>query len=347
MDTMKAWVLRGKRQMEIEERPMPVPKDNEALVKIQTMGICGSDLHYYKDGKIGSYVVDGPLILGHECAGEIVQVGKDVTRVAPGDRVVLEPGIACGVCGYCKSGKYNLCQEMKFMATPPFDGCLCEYVAWPQDLIFKMPPQMSYDEGALVEPFVVALQGLRQSGFTFSSSAVVVGSGTIGMLMMQALKAVGAGTIIAVDISPAKLEMARAMGATHTVNPLEEDVVARVREFTDGLGAMYGFEACGTDKTYAQMEQLVRDGGTVTLLGLLPEDGTPMPMASSVFRELKYHAVIRYTNVFAEALTMLEYGRAEIMPVLSHRFPFAEAKSAFEEALGNKNAVKVMVDFRL
>lgn len=346
MATMKAWVLKGKNNMVLEERPMPSLKDNEVLVRIRCMGICGSDAHYYRDGKIGIYVVEEPLILGHECSGEVVETGKGVSRIAPGDRVVLEPGIACGKCGYCKSGKYNLCQSMNFMATPPFDGCLCEYVAWPEDLVFQMPDTMSYQEGALIEPFTVGLQGLRQSGFTFASSAVVVGCGTIGQMMIQALKAVGAGSIIAVDVSDLKLEMAKKMGAAHTVNSAKEDAPARVRELTDRLGAEFGYEAVGMEQTYYNMASLVRDGATITLLGLLAEDGNRMPMASSVLRELKYHAVIRYTNVFAEALTLLKYGRAEITPVLTHQFDFEHANKAFEETLTNKkDAVKVVINF--
>lgn len=345
MNTMKAWILKGKSNMIMEERPVPVPKDNEVLVKIRCVGICGSDAHYYRDGKIGIYVVEDPLILGHECSGEIVDTGKNVKMFSKGERVVLEPGIACGKCSYCKSGKYNLCQQMKFMATPPFDGCLCEYVAWPEDLVFKMPDEMSYQEGALIEPFTVALQGLRQSGFTFASSAVVVGCGTIGQMMMQALKAVGAGKIIAVDISDRKLEMAKNMGATHTINSTKEDSSARVKELTDGLGAQYGFEAVGIEQTYYDMFSLVRDGATITMLGLLSDDGNKMPMASSVLRELKYHAVIRYTNVFAEALTLLQYGRAKITPVLSHQFDFEDANEAFHESLFNKeDAVKVVIN---
>ena len=342
--TMQAWVLTAKQKMELQERPVPQPKDNEALVRIKATGICGSDLQYYKNGKIGIYVVDAPLVLCHECAGEVVAVGKNVTRVAVGDRVAVEPGIACGKCWYCKRGKYNLCQDMLFMATPPFDGCLCEYVAWPDDLLFKLPASASYTEGAMIEPFVVAMQGLRQSGFTFASSAVVVGCGTIGLMMAQALKVAGAGTVISVDRIDAKLDIAKRVGATHTLQATP-DVADVVRDLTDGLGAMYGFEAVGTEATYAQMASLVRDGATITLLGLLSDDGTPMPMASSALRELKYTSVIRYTNVFKEAIAWLEAGRIDLTPVLSHEFAFKDADKAFEEALTNKTtAIKVVIN---
>lgn len=346
MEKMKAWVTTAKDVLELQERPVPELRENEALVKIKAMGICGSDQHYLHDWKIGDLALTGPLVLGHECSGEVVRVGKNVTRVNAGDRVVVEPGIACGKCVYCKSGKYNLCPDMQFMGQPPTDGCLQEYVAWPEDLLFKMPDSMTWQQGALIEPFTVALQALRLSRFSFASSAVVVGAGTIGLMTIQALKAAGAGTIIAADVNPFKLDMAKKLGATDTVNSAREDLPARVRELTDGLGAMYGYECCGLEATYYEMASLVRDGATVTLMGLLPEDGNKMPMTNSVLREIKYHTVIRYTNVFAEALTLLKYGRAEITPVLSHQFPFAEADKAFREAMTNKkDAIKVMINF--
>ena len=172
----------------------------------------------------------------------------------------------------------------------------------------------------------------------------VLGSGTIGLMMTQALKTAGAGTIITVDRIDAKLDIARRVGATHTLHA-GPDVARQVRELTDGLGAMYGFEAVGTDATYAQMASLVRDGATITFLGLLGDDGTPMPMASSAIRELKYASVIRYTNVFQEAITWLEDGRVDLKPILSHEFSFRDANQAFEEALTNKTtAIKVVIN---
>jgi L-iditol 2-dehydrogenase len=208
-----------------------------------------------------------------------------------------------------------------------------------------MPSEMSYEEGALVEPFVVTLQAIRESGIGFSDSAVVVGTGTIGQLMVQTLKTIGAGTIIAIGRNPLKLELAKRMGATHVVNSTTEDAAARVRELTDGLGAMYGYEAVGSEQTFYQMVDYVRDGATVTFLGLLTEDSTPMPMVSSIIKNLKFATVIRYTNVFAEALTMLKYKRAEILPILTHKFPFEKAIDAFNEAINNKkDAIKVMIN---
>lgn len=350
-DTMKAWVLTDKRKMELQERPMPKIKDNEVLIKIKAAGICGSDLHFYTDCKIADYEMDPSkgqtLILGHECSGEIVAVGKNCTKSAVGDRVVVEPGIPCMKCDECRAGRYNFCHDMFFMGTYPWDGCMCEYVAWPEFLTYKMPDAMSYQLGAMIEPFVVGLQAMRNSGIGFSDNAVVVGCGAIGMMTIQALRSIGAGQIIAIDLEPFKLDMAKKMGADVVINPKEcEDVAQAVRDLTDGYGAQYGFECVGNDRTFWDINTYVRDGGTVTYLGLLINDGTSMPMSSAVMRGLTYHTLIRYTNLFDRAMSMLELGRSDILPVMTHEYDFDHAVEAYEKALTDKRtSIKVMINF--
>ena len=347
METMRAWVLTEPRKMEIRALPMHDVKEGEVLVRIKSMGICGSDLHFYTDGKIGDYAMNGkPLILGHECAGEGVTAGEGCSRLSVGDRVIVEPGKPCMRCDECRAGRYNFCHNMYFMGTPPWDGCMCEYVAWPEFLVYEMPEDMSYQEGALIEPFTVGLQGVTNSGIGYADSAVVVGCGTIGMMTIHALKTIGAGTIIAVDMEPFKLEMAKKMGATDTINPRDGDVAEKIRELTDGYGARYAFESVGTEKTFYDISGYVRDGATITLLGLLIDDGTPMPMSSAVMRGLTYKTVIRYVNQFEKAMTLIHYGRANILPVMTHQFPFEKAQEAFDKAVaGKKDSIKVVVDF--
>lgn len=344
MDKMKAWFAYGNEKMEMKEVPKPVPREGEVLVRIKAVGICGSDIHFYKEGRIGQFILDDSIILGHECSGEIVELGPGVTDKKVGDRVILEPGIPCFHCHDCKTGKYNFCHDMRFMGTPPTDGCLCEYVAWPGELVYEMPENMTYEEGALVEPFVVSLQALRQSKIGFSDNAVVIGTGPIAMMMVQSLRTVGAGKIICIGRNSDKLKLAQRMGATQIVNSRKEDVRARVLELTDGLGAMYVYEAVGKDETFWQTTELVRDGGTVTLLGLMAHDHTPMPMASVVMHGIKFVPIIRYSNLFAEALTLLEYGRSEIMPVLSHTYDFAQSQEAFQKVVhDNKDVMKTVI----
>lgn len=344
---MKAWFAQGGESMELREVPIPQPKAGEVLVKIQAAGICGSDVHFYKDGRIGPFVLTEPLILGHECSGVIAELGSDVQGHRVGERVVIEPGIPCWRCNACRAGRYNFCRHMSFMGTPPGNGCMAEYVAWPQELVYEMPDSMRFEEGALIEPFVVGLQAVRNTGIGFSDNAVVIGDGPIALMTIHALKTIGAGMIICLGRTPMKLDMARQMGATHVFNVREcEDAEARVRAMTGGLGAMYAFECAGTDETYDQAQRLVRDGGTVCLIGLLVNDGTPMPMASSVMHGITYVPVIRYTNLFEEAMTLLKYRRSTILPVMTHRFPFKDANAAYHKAVHDrKDAEKIVVVF--
>ncbi len=344
MKTMRAWLAYGQEKMELKEVPMPEPGPGEVLVKIRAVGICGSDMHFYKEGRIGQFIVNDPIILGHECSGDIAAVGSDVQGHTIGDRVIIEPGIPCFHCHDCKTGRYHFCNDMKFMGTPPTDGCLCEYVAWPAELVYPMPDGMSYEEGAMVEPFVVGMQAMRNSEIGFTDNAVVIGTGPIAMMTVQSLKVIGANKIICVGRNPWKLSLAKRMGATHLIDSTKEDVQKRVKELTDGYGAMHVFEAVGSDQTYWQTTELVRDGGTVTLLGLMAHDNTPMPMASVVMHGIKFVPVIRYSNLFAEAIESLEYKRAEILPVLSHKFDFEHSQEAFQKvAHENKDVMKTII----
>ena len=344
METMRAWLAYGQEKMELKEVPMPVPGPSDVLVKIKAVGICGSDMHFYKEGRIGQFIVNEPIILGHECAGEIVAKGPNVKGRSIGEHVVVEPGIPCFHCHDCKTGRYHFCNDMKFMGTPPTDGCLCEYVAWPAELVYPMPDSMSYQEGAMVEPFVVGLQAMRNSRIGFTDNAVVIGTGPIAMMTIHSLKVIGANKIICVGRNPLKLTLAKQMGATHLIDNTKEDVKKRVKELTDGYGAMHVFEAVGSDKTFWQTTELVRDGGTVTLLGLMAHDNTPMPMASVVMHGISFVPVIRYSNLFAEAIELLEYKRANIMPMLSHTFDFEHSQEAFQKvAHDNKDVMKTMI----
>lgn len=345
MEKMKAWVSYGNEKMELEEIEKPKAGPGEVLVKIRAVGICGSDIHYYKDGGIGDFTVDEPIVLCHECSGDIVELGEGVDPGRLGERVIIEPGIPCFHCHDCKTGRYHYCRNMQFMATPPVNGCLCEYVAWPEELVYSIPDDMSYEAGSTVEPFVVGLQAMRNSGIGFSSSAVVLGTGPIAMTTIQSLKTIGAGKIICIGRTPWKLELAQKMGATHVINSREtEDVVQAVKDLTDGYGGMYVFEAVGTDKTYWQATELCREGGTLCLLGLMPHDGTKMPLASVVMHGINFAPVIRYSNLFEEALELIKYGRSDVTPIISETFPFEKAQDAFQKVVhDNHNVMKIVI----
>jgi L-iditol 2-dehydrogenase len=228
-------------------RTVPYPKsgNNDVTVKIECCGICGSDVHYYEHGRIGDYVVTGDFTLGHEVAGTIVETGPAVSGLRVGDRVALEPGIGCGRCDMCKSGRYNLCPDVVFFATPPVQGALQQYVTHPADMCFKLPDNVSTKAGALVEPLCVGLHACRQGGVTLGQRVVILGAGCIGLVTLLAAKALGASNVVAVDLFRKRLDFALALGANHVVDASIENVDERIGELFDGDGADVVIEAAG------------------------------------------------------------------------------------------------------
>ena len=228
----KSAVMRGTDNMVIKEIPVPQIKDKEVLVSLEYVGICGSDVHYYHNGCCGAYKVDlsEDFMLGHECAGTIVEVGKDVENLKVGDRVALEPGITCGKCEFCKSGHYNLCPDVVFLATPPVQGCNEEFIAFPEDMCFKLPENVSTKEGALIEPLSVGFYAAEQGNVGTGDTVVILGSGCIGLVTLLACKAHGAGQIIVADLVQARLDKAMELGATAVINSGKEDALEKIKE---------------------------------------------------------------------------------------------------------------------
>src|SRR5512133_1207835 len=216
--SMLAAVMYGPRDVRLERRPIPDIGPDEVLVDIAAVGVCGSDVHFYWDGRIGKRVVQKPMILGHESAGTVVAVGDRVTSLQPGDRVALEPGIPCRRCSYCKTGHYNLCPNVAFMAAPHTDGAMREYVKTAADFAFKLPDSMSFEDGTLVEPLSVGVYAARRGRVAPGDNVVILGAGTIGLMALQAAKVYGASRRIVVDLQPDRLEMAKRLGATHVIN---------------------------------------------------------------------------------------------------------------------------------
>ena len=264
---MKTAVMLGIGKMGFEERDIPTPAADEVLVKLDYVGICGSDLHYYETGAIGAYVVEPPFVLGHEPGGVVVEVGENVKHLKIGDRVALEPGKTCGQCEFCKSGKYNLCPEVEFFATPPIDGVFQEYVAHEANLCFRLPDNVSTLEGALIEPLAVGFHAAIQGGAQAGQTAVVMGAGCIGLVSMMALKAMGVSRVYVVDVMKKRLEKAMELGADGVINGKEKDAVEEVLRLTDGKGCDLSIETAGTQITTVQTVQMSKKGATVVLVG--------------------------------------------------------------------------------
>jgi L-iditol 2-dehydrogenase len=337
--------MHGIDDVRIDKVDFPQMKEGEVLIKIKSVGVCGSDVHYYKHGKIGSYIVNQPMILGHECAGEVVDVAKDVKGVKTGDRVAIEPGYTCRKCVYCKSGRYNLCPDVTFMATPPIDGAYIEYVSWPADFVFQLPENMTYDHGALMEPLAVGMHAVRRSRLKPGEPVIILGAGTIGLVTLLAAKAAGAGEIIVADLEDVRLAMAKKLGATEIINAGKEDTVAIINDMTHGFGMEVVFETAGSIPTSQQTIELAARGGRIVWVGLAGEDLYPMPVLQAIDKELDIMGVFRYANVYPYAIQLVSNGRMNIDPLVTHRYSLENVKEALEVAYERRDgAVKVMVD---
>ena len=329
--SMLAVVMYGARDVRLERRSIPEIGPEEVLVKIAAVGVCGSDVHFYWDGRIGKRVVQKPMVLGHESAGTVVAVGEKVTTLQVGDRVALEPGIPCRRCSYCKSGHYNLCPNVAFMAAPHTDGAMREFVKTAADFTFKLPENMTFEDGTLVEPLSVGVYACRRGRVAPGDTAVILGAGTIGLMTLQAAKVYGAARRIVVDLQPDRLEMARRLGATHVVNPREQDVDKFIEELMPG-GVDIVLEAVGAVPTIQMATRLVRKGGRIVFVGMPGVDEVPINLLDIIVKEVDVMGMFRYANVYGEAVRMIESGLVEVRSMHTHTYPLEKAAEAIEKA---------------
>jgi len=337
--TMRAAFLHDIGDIRLEEVPIPALTDgNQVLVQIKAVGICGSDVHYYQHGRIGTHVVRQPLILGHEAAGEVVQVGEQVTDLQPGDRVVIEPGRTCGRCEFCKSGRYNLCPDVIFLGTPPVHGAFCEYVAWPADFLFKLPERMSYEEGAMMEPLAVGIHAARLSQIRLGDSVAILGAGPIGLVSLQAAAAAGATLTIATDVIPSRLQMAQQLGATHTLDA-SSNVVEAVLELTESRGVDVVIDCVGLAETIRQAASIVRHGGHIQAVGMGQDTIDQFPLFDIISKEVNLCGTFRYANRYPSALGAVQDGKIDVESLITHRFSLAETPEAMAWVAENKDQV--------
>lgn len=341
---MKVAVMLGIGKMGFEEREIPKVKDDEVLVKLEYVGICGSDLHYYETGAIGDYVVEPPFVLGHEPGGTVVEVGKNVKHLKVGDRVALEPGKTCGHCEFCKTGRYNLCSDVVFFATPPVDGVFQEYVAHEADLCFKLPDNVSTLEGALIEPLAVGFHAAIQGDAHLGQKAVVMGAGCIGLVSMMALKARGVSEVYVVDIMEKRLEKALELGATGVINGAKEDVLERVKEVTDGAGMDLVIETAGTEITTRQAIHMAKKGSNIVLVGYSKTGEMTLPMSLVLDKELTFKTVFRYRHIYPMAIDAVAAGKVNLKGIVTDVFRLDEAQKAMDYSVNNKaDIVKAVI----
>ncbi|WP_336023619.1 NAD(P)-dependent alcohol dehydrogenase [Halobellus salinisoli] len=330
---MQTAVLVEPTSFELRDRDRPEPGPTDVLVAIREVGICGSDVHYYNHGRIGDYVVEDPLILGHESAGEVIAVGDDVSDLEPGDRVALEPGVPCRRCAHCKRGEYHLCEAVEFMATPPHDGAFAEYVAWPADFAYKLPESVSTLEGALCEPLSVGIHAVRRGNVATGDTVLVTGAGPIGLLVADAARAAGATDVLITDIVPEKLEYARDRGIDRAVNVAETSLDDAVDEYTDGVGADVVVEASGAEPSIRSTLDGVRRGGTVVLVGLADEAEVPFDVLDVIDNELDVHGSFRYANTYGAAIDLLADDVVDVADMVDFEASLSNIDDAFDRAM--------------
>lgn len=342
--TMNVAIMTGIGKMDYTRRPIPTPKDNEVLVKLEYVGICGSDLHFYESGAIGACVVKPPFVLGHEPGGVVVEVGKNVTHLKVGDKVALEPGKTCGQCEFCKTGRYNLCPDVIFFATPPVDGVFQEYVAHEAGLCFKLPENVSTLEGALIEPLAVGFHAANLGDAHIGQTAVVMGAGCIGLVSMMALKAKGVSKVYVVDIMAKRLEKALELGADGVINGAEQDAVEAVLALTNGAGCDLVVETAGTQITTRQAIHMTKKGSTIVLVGYSKTGEMTLPMSLALDKELTFKTVFRYRHVYPMAIDAVSAGKINLKGIVTDIFQLDDIQNAMDRSVADKaNIVKAVV----
>jgi len=328
-------LLDAELNLRIEERKIPIPKHGELLIKIAANGICGSDVHFFKEGRLGNFVVTTPYIPGHEASGTVAAVGNGIKNFREGDRVVIEPGIACGVCVYCKIGKYNLCPDVIFLSAPPIDGTFCDYLTIPESFAFKIPDSLSLTDAALAEPVAVAIHSINRAKMPLGATGIIVGAGPIGLLTLQAFKAAGGGRAICTDLIERRLSVARELGAEAYL-PGDPSL----RNAGDVI-----FETAGSAKATAELFSMARHGGKVVQVGWPDGNIVEMDIAAMMEKELDYIGVNRYANVFETAIVWLSDNRIKTDKIITHKYSFDKAVDAFKWAAEHpQETIKVIVE---
>ncbi|QXF33452.1 NAD(P)-dependent alcohol dehydrogenase [Photorhabdus luminescens] len=340
---MKALVLEKAGQISIQDWEAPeIVGENDVEIKIHSVGICGSDVHYYQYGRIGPFVVEKPMILGHEASGVITAVGKNVTHLKTGDRVCMEPGIPNLQSPQSRTGIYNLDPEIRFWATPPIDGCLRERVIHPAAFTFKLPDNVSFAEGAMVEPLSIGMQAATKAEIKPGDIALVVGAGTIGIVTALAALAGGCSDVIICDVFDEKLEIAKQYPGLHPVN--NKVLAEKVNALTDGNGVNILFECSGAKPVIATISEHIAPGGIAVLVGM-PIDPAPLDIVSAQAKEITFKTIFRYANMYPRTIRLLSSGKLKVTPLLSATYKFKDSVQAYERAAeGRPTDIKIMLE---
>ncbi|MCX7049339.1 MAG: alcohol dehydrogenase catalytic domain-containing protein [Candidatus Sumerlaeota bacterium] len=344
---MKKMVLMGIRQMEMRRAPEPkIERDTDVLIQMKRVGVCGSDVHYYTTGRIGSQVAHYPFAVGHEGAGVVEQVGAAVERVKPGDHIAIEPAMSCWQCDQCQSGRPHTCRKLRFLGCPgQAEGCLAEYIIMPQECCFAIRDEMTLDQAALSEPLAIGVYAVKRSIPMQGAKVGILGAGPIGMSVMLPALHEGAAAVYVTDKIPERLELARRMGAAWAGNPAEEDVIAAVAE-CEPLQLDVVFECCGQQDALDQAVKLVKPGGKLMVVGIPEVDRVSFGIDDMRRKELCIQNVRRQVHCVQAALDLIDSGAIVVDPFITHRFSFDQTKEAFDLVADYRDGVlKAMIEF--
>jgi len=331
----------------MKDIPEPVlVKPNDVKIRMSVLGICGSDIHYYTQGQIGSQRVVYPFTVGHEGAGVVVEVGPEVKRVKPGDKIAIEPAMPCWKCDQCLSGRHHTCRNLKFLGCPgQAEGCLMEYIVMPEDSCFLLEGKLTPDNGSISEPLAIGVYAVKKSGSVKNLKTGILGYGPIGMSVMLSAKAEGADSFFVTDKIDPRLSIADKEGAIYTGNPLREDVVASILR-KEHLGLDVVFECCGQQEAFDQAIEILKPGGRLVVVGIPEFDRWSMNVETTRRREISLQFIRRQVDCVESALEMMKNGNINIGNMVTHRFPFSKTKEAFDLVAGYEDGVmKAMIDF--
>ncbi|CAO1409873.1 unnamed protein product [Diamesa serratosioi] len=339
-------ILYGIEDLRLENQDVPKISDEEVLLEMDCVGICGSDVHYLVHGRIGDFIVKKPMIIGHEASGIVKKLGSKVTTLAVGDRVAIEPGVSCRLCSFCKTGKYNLCPDMKFCATPPYDGNLRRYYAHAADFCFKLPDHVTMEEGALLEPLSVGVHACRRADVSLETVMLILGAGPIGLVTLITAKQMGASKVMITDLVQNRLDVAKELGADYTLliqkDDKEEDIVKKIHTMI-GCEPDKTVDCSGAEATVRLALLATRSGGIAVIVGCGPPE-VKLPLVSALTREVDIRGVFRYANDYSAALALVASSKADVKRLVTHHFDITETADAFNASrYGTDGAIKVMI----
>ena len=325
---MRAVRLYGPRDLRVEEVERPKADFGEVVVDVEAIGVCGSDVHYFLDARIGDTVLAEPLVLGHEFAGRVAEVGPGVRGLAVGQRVAVDPAVPCGHCEFCEAGHPNICPEVRFCGTPPTDGALQEAIAWPASLVFPLPDSIDAADGAVLEALGVALHSINLGKLRLADRVAIFGCGPIGILIAKLARLSGAVEVFASEPNPVRRAAALAYGVDVVVDPRDEDPVAAIRRLTGGRGVDVAFEVAGSLDTPQQCVDVAKPGGSVVVVGICPDDRIPIKSTASRRKGVTIKLCRRMKHVYPRGISLLTHGLVDLKPLISHRYPLERAGEA-------------------